>query len=250
MMAPSGWSGTARTVSVMVRAVLRPPRLGPLWPSCSPSTRPGTGGCWRVVGGEPGGDVQAGLVVGGGGGQVTGVRQPTQFLRVTLEDELVEFLLDNSTNKTVYCITAERFLEICRRYVRASRADALHTRVQRDIARNATAFLAACLDGCLSSKALSARLDIADTPRSATGQFAMSGRAAPLGREPPGDPITGAAGLACPQRRQIMKWRSWPAAQWRAGMDHTSFDWTYHGLPATGDARAAHPGRADNLGSL
>jgi hypothetical protein len=72
------------------------------------------------------------------------IRPVREFLRVNLEDELVEFLLDNVTNKKVYGITAECFLEICRAYVRASRAGALHTDVQRDIADNAAAFLAAC----------------------------------------------------------------------------------------------------------
>lgn len=73
------------------------------------------------------------------------VRPVQDFLRVNLEDELVEFLLDNVNNKKVHGITAECFLEICRAYVRASNANALKdTPVQLDIARNATAFLAAC----------------------------------------------------------------------------------------------------------
>jgi hypothetical protein len=66
------------------------------------------------------------------------------YLRVKLDDELVEFTLDNVANKKVFGVSAECFLEICRAFVRASRAGELHTEVQRDIARNATAFLAAC----------------------------------------------------------------------------------------------------------
>jgi hypothetical protein len=72
------------------------------------------------------------------------VKPVGDFLRVNLDDELVEFLLDNVANKKVFGITAECFLEICRAYVRASNASALNTEVQRDIARNASAFLAAC----------------------------------------------------------------------------------------------------------
>ena len=72
------------------------------------------------------------------------VRPARDFLRVSLDDELVEFLLDNVANKKVFGITAECFLEICRAFVRARNADALHSEVQRDIARNASAFLAAC----------------------------------------------------------------------------------------------------------
>jgi hypothetical protein len=72
------------------------------------------------------------------------VRPARDYLRVNLDDEMVEFLLDNVANKKVLGITAECFLEICRAFVRASNAGALHTEVQRDIARNASAFLAAC----------------------------------------------------------------------------------------------------------
>jgi DNA-binding transcriptional regulator YdaS (Cro superfamily) len=72
------------------------------------------------------------------------VKPAQEFLRVKLEDELIEFLLDNVANKKVYGITAECFLEICRAFVRADNAGALRTEVALDIARNASAFLAAC----------------------------------------------------------------------------------------------------------
>ena len=72
------------------------------------------------------------------------VRPVQNYLRVNLDDELVEFLLDNVANKRVFGITAECYLEICRAFVRASRADVLHKGVQQDIARNAMAFMAAC----------------------------------------------------------------------------------------------------------
>jgi hypothetical protein len=72
------------------------------------------------------------------------VRPLGDYLRVNLEDELVEFVLDNVANKKVFGITAECFLEICRAYIRAANAGALTNDVQRDIARNASVFLAAC----------------------------------------------------------------------------------------------------------
>jgi P63C domain len=72
------------------------------------------------------------------------VRPIGDYLKINLEDELIEFLLDNVTNKKVYGITAECFLEICRAYVRAANANALTSDLQRDLARNASAFLAAC----------------------------------------------------------------------------------------------------------
>ncbi|MGO8885347.1 MAG: P63C domain-containing protein [Streptosporangiaceae bacterium] len=61
-----------------------------------------------------------------------------------IEDELVEFLLDNVANKKVAGITADFFLQICRGFIKASRAGALSTEVHKDIAKNASAFLAAC----------------------------------------------------------------------------------------------------------
>jgi hypothetical protein len=79
------------------------------------------------------------------GGDLQRYLRPVQdFLHVEIEDELVEFLLDNVTNKKVAGITAEFFLQICRAFVKASRAGVLHADVHNDIARNASAFLAAC----------------------------------------------------------------------------------------------------------
>jgi hypothetical protein len=72
------------------------------------------------------------------------VRPAQEFLRVNIEDELIEFTLDNVAHKKVFGITAECFLEICRAYVRAANGNALHTDVQKDIAKNAAVFLAAC----------------------------------------------------------------------------------------------------------
>jgi hypothetical protein len=79
------------------------------------------------------------------GGDLQRYLRPVQdFLRVDIEDELVEFLLDNVANKKVAGITADFFLQICRAFIKASRAGALHSDVHNDIARNASAFLAAC----------------------------------------------------------------------------------------------------------
>jgi hypothetical protein len=71
------------------------------------------------------------------------VKPVAAYLRVNLDDELVEFRLDNVSNKKVAGITAECFLEICRAFVRARDEGSLTTR-QQEIAMNAGAFLAAC----------------------------------------------------------------------------------------------------------
>jgi len=72
------------------------------------------------------------------------VKPAEKHLRVSLDDELIEFKLDNVSNKRVFGITAECFLEICRAFVRAREAGDLATGRQHGIARNAGAFLAAC----------------------------------------------------------------------------------------------------------
>lgn len=72
------------------------------------------------------------------------VRPAQRYLRVKLEDELVEFELDNVKNKGVYGITAECFLEICRALVRAANDGALKTDSQQELGKRASAFLAAC----------------------------------------------------------------------------------------------------------
>lgn len=79
------------------------------------------------------------------GGDLTRYVKPvSSFLRLNLEDELIEFRLDNVSNKAVYGITADSFLEICRAFVRARDADALETPRQHAIAIQANAFLSAC----------------------------------------------------------------------------------------------------------
>ena len=72
------------------------------------------------------------------------VKPVENHLRVNLDDELIEFTLDNVSNKKVYGITAECFLEICRAFVRARDAEDLTTARQQHIAKNASAFLSAC----------------------------------------------------------------------------------------------------------
>jgi hypothetical protein len=72
------------------------------------------------------------------------VKPAEKHLRLALADELIEFRLDNVSNKKVFGITADCFLEICRAFVRAQDAGDLATERQQQIAKNATAFLAAC----------------------------------------------------------------------------------------------------------
>ena len=71
------------------------------------------------------------------------VKPAASYLRVDLDDELVEFRLDNVSNKKVAGITAECFLEICRAFVRARDEGKLTPR-QQQLAVNSGAFLAAC----------------------------------------------------------------------------------------------------------
>jgi hypothetical protein len=71
-----------------------------------------------------------------------GALQP--YLPHDFNDQLIEFLLEGVTNKTVRGITAETFLEICKAYVAALNDAALRTARQREIAAQAGMFLAAC----------------------------------------------------------------------------------------------------------
>jgi hypothetical protein len=71
------------------------------------------------------------------------IKPVAKYLRVDLDAELVEFRLDNVSNKKVAGITAECFLEICRAFLRARDQGTLTDR-QQQMATNAGAFLAAC----------------------------------------------------------------------------------------------------------
>jgi P63C domain len=73
------------------------------------------------------------------------VKPVSAYLRTSLDDEFVEFVLDNVANKKVLGITAECFLDICRAFVRAYNAGTLaKDSVYLYMARKASAFLAAC----------------------------------------------------------------------------------------------------------
>lgn len=80
-----------------------------------------------------------------GGDLASYVKHVAPFMRVRLEDELIEFKLDNVTHKRVAGVTAECFLEVCRAYVRARDSESgLTTERQKEIAIKANAFLSAC----------------------------------------------------------------------------------------------------------
>lgn len=79
-----------------------------------------------------------------GGDLIRYVKPAEKHLRISLEDELIEFTLDNVNNKRVFGISAECFLEICRAFIRARENGDLATDRQQAIGRNAGAFLAAC----------------------------------------------------------------------------------------------------------
>lgn len=66
------------------------------------------------------------------------------YFRHRLDDELIDFHLLGVEHKRVQGITADTFLAICRAYQTAYNADALETERQREIAKKASAFLAAC----------------------------------------------------------------------------------------------------------
>jgi hypothetical protein len=79
------------------------------------------------------------------GGDLEKYLRPVQmYLRRRLEDELIEFRIDNVTNKRVMGITAEMFLEICRAFTVARNEGALTTDRQIDMAIRCNAFLVAC----------------------------------------------------------------------------------------------------------
>jgi len=67
-----------------------------------------------------------------------------QYFRHTLDDELIEFHLQGVEHKRVQGITADTFLSICRAYQAAANEGELATERQREIAKKAGAFLAAC----------------------------------------------------------------------------------------------------------
>lgn len=79
-----------------------------------------------------------------GGDLAKYVKPLGSYLRVNLDDELIEFRIDNVTTKRVQGITAETFLEICRAFVRARDEGALTTERQIEMAKRANAFMAAC----------------------------------------------------------------------------------------------------------
>ncbi len=66
------------------------------------------------------------------------------YLKVSLQEELVQFRLEGVDNKQVAGITAEVFLAICRAYVSAWNDSATFTERQTEIAKQASSFLAAC----------------------------------------------------------------------------------------------------------
>jgi hypothetical protein len=73
------------------------------------------------------------------------VRPLRSFLRFDLDDEMIEFSIEENATKRVYGVTAEVFLDICRAFVLArDTAGALTTDRQLQMARRCNAFLAAC----------------------------------------------------------------------------------------------------------
>jgi hypothetical protein len=66
------------------------------------------------------------------------------YLPADFDHQMIEFVLEGVTHKTVRGITAETFIEICRAYVSALDEGALQTDRQRAIAAQAAVFLAAC----------------------------------------------------------------------------------------------------------
>lgn len=66
------------------------------------------------------------------------------YLPPDFNDQMIEFTLEGVTNKTVRGITAETFLDICTAYVSALEDDSLQSERQKEIALQASMFLAAC----------------------------------------------------------------------------------------------------------
>jgi len=66
------------------------------------------------------------------------------YFRHRLDDELIDFRLLGVEHKNVQGITADTFLAICRAYQTAFHENKLETDRQREIAKKASVFLAAC----------------------------------------------------------------------------------------------------------
>lgn len=86
----------------------------------------------------------SGIRHGGDLDSYVGAEALRPYLRFTLQDELVQFRLKGVDHKNVYGLTAEKFLEICKAYQGAANDGALKTDRQREIAKQAGSFLAAC----------------------------------------------------------------------------------------------------------
>jgi hypothetical protein len=80
------------------------------------------------------------------GGDLGAYLRPLKgFLRFDLDDEMIEFLIDEKATKRTFGVTAEMFLDICRAFVLArDTPGALTTDRQLEMARRCNAFLVAC----------------------------------------------------------------------------------------------------------
>lgn len=72
------------------------------------------------------------------------VRPVGPFLSMDLDDEMIEFEIDEKASKRSMGVTAETFLAICRAFVTARDDGALDTDRQMEMAKRCGAFLAAC----------------------------------------------------------------------------------------------------------
>jgi P63C domain len=72
------------------------------------------------------------------------VRPLGQYLRLNIDDEMIEFEIDENANKRSFGITAETFLSICKAFAGARDAGALTTDRQIEMSKRCGAFLAAC----------------------------------------------------------------------------------------------------------
>ena len=66
------------------------------------------------------------------------------YIPSDLADKMIDFSIEEVKNKTVRGIEAETFIDICRGYVKAVNDAAVLTESQEEMARKASAFLAAC----------------------------------------------------------------------------------------------------------
>ncbi len=161
---PSKWHGkllqlaTANGVALEASELVTPPRPAPVAPDIPAARYEGvlplgtaeincyvlSGDGTRVISRTSATTALSGIRHGGDLASYVGAESLRPYLGINLEDELIQFRLVGVEHKNVFGITAETFLAICKAYQAAYNDGALKTERQKEIAKQAGSFLAAC----------------------------------------------------------------------------------------------------------